>query len=123
GRDTQQGSLLGPRYQPAEVKAFLDRHAYPFEHQPDVAKRASRIGELLAEGKIVGLLTGRMEFGPRSLGARSILGDARRTEMQSVMNLKIKYRESFRPFAPSCLAECASEYFDLDCESPYMLLV
>ena len=82
-----------------------------------------RVAEELASGKVVGWLQGRMEFGPRALGGRSILGDARNTKMQSVMNLKIKYRESFRPFAPSVLRERVSNYFDLDTDSPYMLLV
>ncbi len=123
GRDRQQGSLLGPRYQPAEVRAFLDRHALPYRTIDDDARRHEVVARALAEGKIVGYAVGRMEFGPRALGARSILGDPRRPETQSVMNLKIKYRESFRPFAPSCLAEDAQEYFDLDGESPYMLIV
>jgi carbamoyltransferase len=81
------------------------------------------VAKHLAEGKVVGWLQGRMEFGPRSLGGRSILGDARNTKMQSVMNLKIKYRESFRPFAPSVLRERVSEYFEMNLSSPYMLLV
>jgi carbamoyltransferase len=123
GRDTQKGSLLGPAYSVHEVQAFLDRHDIPAEHVPDAAARARRVAALLAAGKVVGCLHGRMEFGPRALGARSILGDPRRPELQSVMNLKIKYRESFRPFAPAVLADCAGEYFDLDRESPYMLLV
>ncbi len=123
GRDRQQGSLLGPAYGPAEVRAFLERHAYPAEHVPADGERARRVAALLAAGKIVGYLQGRMEFGPRALGARSILGDPRRPEMQSVMNVKIKFRESFRPFAPAVLADRAGEYFDLDRESPYMLLV
>jgi carbamoyltransferase len=83
----------------------------------------SHVAEELASGKVVGWLQGRMEFGPRSLGGRSILGDARNTKMQSVMNLKIKYRESFRPFAPSVLREKVSDYFQMNCDSPYMLLV
>ena len=81
------------------------------------------VAELLAAEKVVGLLQGRMEFGPRALGGRSILGDARSTKMQALMNLKIKYRESFRPFAPSILREHVADWFDLDCDSPYMLLV
>ena len=83
----------------------------------------SRVADELASGKVVGWLQGRMEFGPRALGGRSILGDARNRDMQSVMNLKIKYRESFRPFAPSVLRERAADYFVLDADSPYMLLV
>jgi carbamoyltransferase len=86
-------------------------------------KKANTIAKLIAEGKIVGYMSGRMEFGPRALGARSILGDARRQDTQTVMNLKIKYRESFRPFAPSVLEEKAAEYFETDRPSPYMLLV
>src|SRR6185295_6206293 len=81
------------------------------------------VADLLAAGKIIGLHQGRMEFGPRALGGRSIIGDPRSPEMQSVMNLKIKYRESFRPFAPSILREQVSEWFELNTDSPYMLLV
>ena len=121
--DGQRGSHLGPGYSEAEIAAFLDRHGLPHERIPDSAERARRVAAALAEGKVVGLLSGRMEFGPRALGGRSILGDPRRADTQSVMNLKIKYRESFRPFAPSVLAERSGEYFDLDEESPYMLLV
>ena len=87
------------------------------------AERASTIAKLIAEGNIVGYMAGRMEFGPRALGARSILGDARRQDTQTVMNLKIKYRESFRPFAPSVLEERAADYFETETPSPYMLLV
>src|SRR5207248_4323049 len=82
-----------------------------------------RVAEEMAAGKVIGWFQGRMEFGPRALGARSIIGDARNSSMQSVMNLKIKFRESFRPFAPSVLREKVSEYFDMDVDSPYMLLV
>ena len=122
GRDTQRGSFLGPAYASAEVRAFLDRHAYPYRVvSPE--ERTATVASALADGKIVGYAVGRMEFGPRALGARSILGDPRRTETQIEMNLKIKYRESFRPFAPSVIAERCSEYFELDVESPYMLLV
>jgi carbamoyltransferase len=123
GRDTQQGSYLGPSFAVPELRAFLGRHDYPHEHVPDDQERARRIAEALAAGKIVGYFAGRMEYGPRALGARSILGDPRRDDTQSVMNLKIKYRESFRPFAPAVLAEDVSEYFEMNCESPYMLLV
>ena len=121
--DRQLGSYLGPAYSEAEVRAFLDRHGYPYEVVNDEEERAERIARALADGKIVGLLSGRMEYGPRALGARSILGDPRRADTQSLMNLKIKYRESFRPFAPSVLDDRAADYFDLDDESPYMLLV
>ncbi|MCU0609735.1 MAG: carbamoyltransferase [Chitinispirillaceae bacterium] len=123
GRDAQHGSYLGPRYSGAEVRAFLDAHGYPYEVVADIQDRAQRIAADLAKGKVVGYLTGRMEFGPRALGGRSILGDPRSAETQTVMNLKIKYRESFRPFAPSVIVERAHDYFDLDVESPYMLLV
>jgi carbamoyltransferase len=123
GRDSQQGSYLGPRYRPHEVRAYLDRNDYVYEHVPDDDERADRIAQALAEGKVMGLFTGRMEFGPRSLGTRSILGDPRNADTQRVMNLKIKYRESFRPFAPAVLQEDVAEYFEMDCESPYMLLV
>jgi carbamoyltransferase len=123
GRDTQQGSYLGPAYSMPEIEAFLDRHDYPHDHIPDATERNRRIAQALADGKIVGYFAGRMEYGPRSLGARSILGDPRREDTQSTMNLKIKYRESFRPFAPAVLAEDVSEYFELEGLSPYMLLV
>ncbi len=122
-RDAQQGSYLGPAYSSAEVRAFLSSRGAPFTAIPDAQARAATVGAALAEGKIVGLLSGRMEFGPRSLGARSILGDPRRADTQSVMNLKIKFRESFRPFAPAVLRERVAEYFELDADSPYMLLV
>jgi carbamoyltransferase len=122
GRDTQRGSYLGPAYASEEVRAFLDRHGYPYRRVSE-DERARQVAEAIAEGKVVGYCVGRMEFGPRALGARSILGDPRRAETQAVMNLKIKFRESFRPFAPSVLAERVSDYFELDRESPYMLLV
>jgi carbamoyltransferase len=123
GRDGQKASYLGPSYSSAEVRAFLDRRGYPYEVVSDRQERAQRIAASLAKGRIVGYFSGRMEFGPRALGARSILGDPRNPETQATMNLKIKYRESFRPFAPSVLAERASDYFELRQESPYMLLV
>jgi carbamoyltransferase len=121
--DRQRGSYLGPAYSGAEVRAFLDRHGYAYEHVPDDARRAERVAQALEAGQVVGLLSGRMEFGPRSLGGRSILGDPRRAETQVQMNLKIKYRESFRPFAPSVIRERCADWFALDAESPYMLLV
>ena len=123
GRDAQQGSYLGPSYSSAEVTAFLERHAYPYQRIADRAERLAVVAQALADGKIVGWFSGRMEFGPRSLGARSILGDPRSASTQATMNLKIKYRESFRPFAPSILRERCTDYFDLEGESPYMLLV
>lgn len=122
GRDGQQGSYLGPSFSNEEVREFLESNRYPYL-EIEVHKRARVIAEQIAEGKIVGYMAGRMEFGPRALGARSILGDPRREDTQTVMNLKIKYRESFRPFAPSVLEEKVSEYFDTDSPSPYMLLI
>ena len=122
GCDSQQGSNLGPSFPNEDVKAFLDSKGYPFYELAD-AKRTRIIAEQIAQGNIVGYMCGRMEFGPRALGARSILGDPRSSDTQTVMNLKIKYRESFRPFAPSVLEEKASEYFDINTPSPYMLLV
>lgn len=121
--DCMQGAYLGPEFSAGEISSFLSSEGYPFETVADSDERARKVAELIAEGNVVGLFNGRMEFGPRALGNRSILGDARSPEMQSVMNLKIKYRESFRPFAPSVLEERAKDYFDLDVPSPYMLLV
>ncbi len=122
GRSKQGGSYLGPSYADSEIEAFLATHGY--KHTAlDPATRGEDIARILADGKVVGHLAGRLEFGPRSLGARAILGDARNQEMQQNLNLKIKYRESFRPFAPSILAERVGDYFELDRESPYMLLV
>jgi len=122
--DSMKGALLGPAFSDAEIKAVLDRIGACY-HQYDDETMRQRIVELLGEEKVVGRLQGRMEFGPRALGSRSILGDARSTTMQSVMNLKIKFRESFRPFAPSVLQEHVSEFFEMapGVESPYMLLV
>jgi len=120
--DRQRGSYLGPVFTNQEVKAFLDHNGYPYQNLTP-ANRARAVAEKIAEGKIVGYMAGRMEFGPRALGARSILGDPRKRDTQTVMNLKIKYRESFRPFAPSVLEEDVSDYFEIDRPSPYMLLV
>jgi carbamoyltransferase len=122
--DAQKGSLLGPRATEADITTFLDGIGACYHCYDDQAL-VDRVASALADEKVVGFLQGRMEFGPRALGARSIIGDARSTTMQSVMNLKIKFRESFRPFAPSVLQEDASEYFEFrpDVESPYMLLV
>ena len=122
GQDSQKGSYLGPAFPNSKVEAFLDDRQYPY-HRMDQSDRSGTIAEIIASGRIVGYMAGRMEFGPRALGARSILGDPRRSDTQTVMNLKIKYRESFRPFAPSVLEEKTSEYFDIDRPSPYMLLV
>ncbi|MEV0225213.1 carbamoyltransferase [Streptomyces sp. NPDC050704] len=122
GRDAMSGSLLGPGYDDEEIAAYLESHGIPHQRlDPDTL--AKEVAEGLAEGKIVGWFQDRMEFGPRALGARSIIGDPRNPAMQSTMNLKIKFRESFRPFAPAVLAEDATDYFDLPQESPYMLVV
>jgi carbamoyltransferase len=121
-RDAMQGSLLGPSYTNEEIEQFLRQKEAPYKRLDDEVL-FDRVAEELAAGKIVGWVQGRMEFGPRTLGCRSILGDARSPKMQSVMNLKIKYRESFRPFAPSVLRERVSDYFEMDTDSPYMLLV
>jgi carbamoyltransferase len=120
--DSMQGSYLGPDFSDEEIKAFLDAKGYPARKLSE-AEWAPTIAGIMAGENVVGLLQGRMEFGPRALGGRSIIGDARSPKMQSVMNLKIKYRESFRPFAPTCLAEKVGDYFELDRPSPYMLLV
>ncbi|MGV3720197.1 MAG: carbamoyltransferase [Actinomycetota bacterium] len=122
GRDTMQGAHLGPSFTDAEVAAYLDSVGAVSEHLPE-EELLEKVSALLDQEKVVGWFQGRMEFGPRALGARSILGDARSERMQAVMNKKIKFREGFRPFAPIVLAEHASEWFDLNCESPYMLLV
>jgi carbamoyltransferase len=117
-----QGSFLGPRSTEAEIESFLSAHGYP-AHRLEPAALADQIAALMAEEKVIGLLQGRMEFGPRALGGRSIIGDARSVKMQSVMNVKIKFRESFRPFAPAVLREHVAEWFEMDTDSPYMLLV
>lgn len=121
-KDSMQGAYLGPEFADDEIEAYLKTNGYVGQKM-DQQQWAQEIAGLIASEKVIGLFQGRMEFGPRALGCRSIIGDARSTTMQSVMNLKIKYRESFRPFAPSCLEEKAAEYFDLDRPSPYMLLV
>jgi carbamoyltransferase len=121
-KDTMQGSFLGPSYANEEIEQFLRSKEAPYQRLNDEVL-FDRLADELADGKVVGWFQGRMEFGPRALGARSILGDARNPKMQSVMNLKIKFRESFRPFAPSVLRERISDYFRLDADSPYMLLV
>jgi carbamoyltransferase len=120
--DAMAGSYLGPAYADEEVERFLAEHAIPHERLAEGA-RADRVAALLAEGAVVGWMQGRMEFGPRALGNRSILADPRSPTTQRDLNLKIKFRESFRPFAPSVLAECAGDYFELNRPSPYMLLV
>ncbi|MBZ0265293.1 hypothetical protein K8I28_11545 [bacterium] len=118
----QGGSYFGPQYSENEIEAYLDLYDFPYK-KLDKDERPKVLAELLNKGKVVGHFAGRSEYGPRALGSRSIIGDARNQEMQVTMNLKIKYRESFRPFAPTVMAERVSEYFDLDRESPYMLIV
>ncbi|WP_447987259.1 carbamoyltransferase family protein [Nitrospira sp. Nam74] len=120
--DGMNGSYLGPSYEDDEIEALLTKLGYPYERfvEKDLY---DKVAELLAQEAVVGWFQGRMEFGPRALGNRSILGDARSPKMQAVMNLKIKYRESFRPFAPAVLEERVGEYFELEEASPYMLLV
>ncbi|MGH7590017.1 MAG: carbamoyltransferase family protein [Gemmatimonadales bacterium] len=122
GRDSMRGAYLGPAFSAEEIEAFLDSQgaAYTRLDRPTLL---ARVASLLAEEKVVGWFDGRMEFGPRALGARSILGDPRSPRMQAQMNIKIKFREGFRPFAPSVLRERVADYFELDAESPYMLLV
>jgi carbamoyltransferase len=117
-----RGAYLGPAFTDAQIGAMLERVGAPADRL-DRAALTARVADELAAGRIVGWFSGRMEFGPRALGARSILGDPRSPDMQKKMNLKIKFRESFRPFAPSVLRERVADYFELECDSPYMLLV
>jgi len=121
-QDLQSGSLLGPKYTKNEILDFLKARQIPYVELRDEEVPA-RVADLIAQEKVIGWFQGKMEFGPRALGSRSIIGDARSPKMQETMNLKIKFRESFRPFAPSVLEERASDYFNIDRESPYMLLV
>ena len=121
-RDRQKASYLGPAFGDDEIESFLESKDAPYEKLSD-GEIPGRVAALIADENVIGWFQGRMEFGPRALGARSILGDARSPEMQTKMNLKIKFRESFRPFAPTVLEDHVSEYFELDRESPYMLLV
>ena len=120
--DAMKGGYLGPAFSNEEIERFLQAQDAPYVRLSDAAL-LDQLADELAAGKVIGWFQGRMEFGPRALGGRSIIGDACSTKMQSVMNLKIKYRESFRPFAPSVLRERVADYFDMDCDSPYMLLV
>jgi carbamoyltransferase len=117
-----EAACLGPAFASDEIRRFLQEHQAPFSELAD-SELPDTIADLIKAGKVIGWFQGRMEFGPRALGSRSIIGDAQSSEMQEVMNLKIKFRESFRPFAPAVLAEQVSDYFDLDRPSPYMLLV
>ncbi len=121
-RDFQKASLLGPEYSSEEVIEDLTACGAVFKQLPE-DEMFSKVADLLAQEKVIGWFQGRMEFGPRALGGRSIIGDARSKTMQSKMNLKIKFRESFRPFAPAVMREDVSQYFEMDCDSPYMLLV
>jgi carbamoyltransferase len=123
--DSQSGTRLGPSYSSDEIRAFLDERGAPYRALADESSVCAEVVDLLVDEKVVGWMQGAMEFGPRALGSRSILGDARSVETQTTMNLKIKYRESFRPFAPSVLRERASDYFSMDVseDSPYMLIV
>jgi carbamoyltransferase len=121
--DNMAGSYLGPEFGADEVLRVARRHRAPYQHYPDYADLVRDVAALLAQGQVVGWFQGRMEWGPRALGNRSILGDPRHPEMQKRLNLKIKYREGFRPFAPSVLHEETANYFELDRPSPYMLLV
>jgi carbamoyltransferase len=120
--DLQRGSYLGPVFNNGCISAFLETNGIPFTDISD-EDIPERIADLIADQKVIGWFQGRMEFGPRALGSRSIIGDARSSKMQEMMNLKIKFRESFRPFAPSVIKESVSDWFGIDRASPYMLLV
>ena len=121
--DHMKGSYLGPDYSDKEIEAMCRKVKAVFKKYDDFSALAKEVALKISEGNVIGWFQGRMEFGPRALGNRSILGDARNAEMQKKLNLKIKYREGFRPFAPSVLAEDCVKYFDLDAASPYMLIV
>jgi len=120
--DFMQGAYLGPEFTNGSIESFLKKNKYSFQTLTN-EELPEKIADLIANEKVIGWFQGRMEFGPRALGSRTIIGDARSSKMQKMMNLKIKYRESFRPFAPSVRAENISDYFEIDRESPYMLLV
>ncbi len=121
-KDYQKASYIGPAFSDKEIERYLRENKISFE-KLELTEIPGKVSELIAQEKVIGWFQGRMEFGPRALGSRSIIGDARSKTMQSNMNLKIKFRESFRPFAPTILLEHVSEYFEIDRESPYMLLV
>ena len=123
GKDLMKGAYLGPQYSSAEIARSVRRFDAPFKEYSDFDLLCNDVAGLLADGNAIGWFQGRMEYGPRALGNRSILGDPRHPEMQKKLNLKIKYREGFRPFAPSVLEENIGEYFGLDTPSPYMLIV
>ena len=120
--DGMKGAYLGPEYSNDDIQSYMDKKGYIYKKLKD-EEFPETIADLIVDQKVIGWFQGRMEFGPRALGSRTIIGDARSSEMQKTMNLKIKYRESFRPFAPSVRAENISDYFEIDRESPYMLLV
>jgi carbamoyltransferase len=120
--DFMKGAYLGPQFQNDTIESFLNQNNYPYKKLNN-SEISEKIADLISDEKVIGWFQGKMEFGPRALGARSIIGDARSSEMQKTMNLKIKHRESFRPFAPSIMAEHISDYFEIDRASPYMLLV
>jgi carbamoyltransferase len=122
GSDRMKGAYLGPAFSDLEIQSFLDSNSIPYQRLQRTDLLA-HVAQALAQEQIVGWFNGRMEFGPRALGARSILGDPRSPRMQAQMNIKIKFREGFRPFAPSVLRERVSDYFEIECDSPYMLLV
>ena len=121
--DSTKASLLGPRFDNQAVRAFFDQRKLPYQYFEDEAELLTATAKEMAGQKVIGWFHGRMEFGPRALGARSIIGDPRSDAMQSQMNLRIKFRESFRPFAPCVLREEVGEYFDIDHVSTYMLMV
>ncbi|UCF31585.1 MAG: carbamoyltransferase [bacterium] len=123
GKDLMKGALLGPEFDEKDILKVARRYGASFKKYDDFDELCGDAARLISEGQVVGWFQGRMEYGPRALGNRSILGDARHPEMQKKLNLKIKYREGFRPFAPTVLEECNGEYFELDRPSPYMLLV
>jgi carbamoyltransferase len=123
GKDSLKGALLGPKFEDADIRKYLDSQGVKYHHFADETALLATVVKAMTEDKVVGWFQDRMEFGPRALGCRSIIGDPRSAAMQTQMNVRIKFRESFRPFAPSCLAEDAAEWFQLDRESPYMLLV
>ena len=125
GKDKQRGSLLGPAYEDEQIRGFLDSVGAVYHSYDSTEELTGKAAELIEQEQVIGWFQGRMEFGPRALGNRSIIGDARSEKMQSVMNLKIKFRESFRPFAPCVLREDVADYFEMqkDQDSPYMLLV
>lgn len=120
--DSQHGSYLGPSYSREDIEKFLRKEEYKY-HKYEEDELYDQIAEYLEKNKVIGLLNGKMEFGPRALGGRSIIANPMSEEMQSKLNLKIKFRESFRPFAPAVLKECVGDYFEMEGESPYMLLV